>query len=238
MSPDAPVRLFCLPYAGGGASIFRSWAARLPAGIQLCPIQLPEREERLREPAPTRVAAAVAQLTAALQRYLDRPYAIFGHSMGALLAFELAREFQRRGVRAPARLFLSAHRAPNLPRAGSLLHTLDDPSLIAELRRIGGTPDEVLAHDELMALALRTLRADFELCETYDYVPGGPLDVPLTIMGGAGDREVPLASLDDWRHASSRAVTQRIFPGDHFYLHESSPAVVAAIREDLGPVTQ
>ena len=235
MTPGAPVRLFCLPYAGGGASIFRSWAApRPPAGLQLCPIQLPEREERLREPAPRRVTTAVAQLTAALERHLDRPYAIFGHSMGALLAFELAREFQRRGIRAPVRLFLSAHRAPNLPPGRSPLHTLDDPSLIAELRRLSGTPDEVLAHDELMALALPTLRADFELCETYEYVPGSPLRVPLTIMAGADDPEVPLASLDDWRHASSCAVTRRIFPGDHFYLRDSPAAILGAIREDLG----
>ena len=198
------------------------------------PLRLPGRESRHAEPCLTRVPELVQVLASELAPLLDRPFALFGYSLGALLAFELAREFQRRGIRAPARLFLSAHRAPNLPSGRSPLHTLDDPSLIAELRRLSGTPDEVLAHDELMALALPTLRADFELCETYEYVPGSPLRVPLTIMGGADDPEVPLASLDDWRHASSCPVTRRVFPGDHFYLRDSPAAILGAIREDLG----
>lgn len=230
--PRPALRLFCLPYAGGGAPIFHSWAAALPAGIELCPVQYPGRGSRLAEP-PHRTIASLAQaLLPALRPLLDRPFALFGHSMGALLGFELARMLHHEG-RSPAQLFVSAHRAPQLPDTEEPLHALPEPELIEQLRKLNGTPPEILAHAELLELMLPVLRADFAACETYAYAPGPPLACPLTAFGGLRDPHVPREALAAWQTQTSGPFALRMFPGDHFFLSSDQQQLLAAIARDL-----
>jgi len=226
------VRLFCFPFAGGGASFYRPWKQHLPAAIDACPVQLPGREERIAEPAYRRVSNLVQALRSDLTAVFDRPYAFFGHSMGALIAFELARALRAPSFREPQHIFVSAHRAPTIP-ARRRYHELDDTALVAVLRRIGGSADAALDHDELMALLLPTVRADFELCETYRYVAGAPLDVPITVFGGREDSEVAVDDLHGWRSESSAHVSIRVIEGSHFFLNEAQAQVLSSITAVL-----
>jgi surfactin synthase thioesterase subunit len=230
---DAHTRFFCLPYAGAGASAYRTWNNELPSGLQLCAVQLPGRENRLGERAIDNTQALVTAMLAGIRPYLDRPFVIFGHSMGALLAFELTRELRRVGLSQPRHLFLSAHRAPHLPGELPHVHSLSRPDFIAELRRLEGTPEEVLEHEELMQIAEPILRADFKLCETYEYTPGEPLDIPLSVFGGADDLKVHEKVLEPWREHTRASMRLRIFPGGHLFLQQARAELVSAILEDL-----
>jgi medium-chain acyl-[acyl-carrier-protein] hydrolase len=227
------LRLFCLPYAGGGATLYRSWPRAVPAELQICRVQLPGRENRVAEPPFRRMPPLVNALTEAIRPYLDRPFAIFGHSMGALVAFELARALRRAGLPQPSRLFLSSHRAPHLPDPDPPLHFLSDDALRAELRRLGGTPDEVFEHPELMELMLPLLRADFELCETYAHTSEPPLDVPFSTFGGRDDPTTDEASLRAWSDHTRAPVGHRMFEGHHLYLRNEHARVVATVLQTL-----
>lgn len=229
---DAPLRLFCFPYSGAGASIYLPWAAALAPGIAACAVQLPGREARLAEPPFTRLAPLVAALEPEILPYLDRPFALFGHSMGALVAFELARSLARRGL-APAHLFVSGHGAPHLPDRGRRIHDLPEPEFVDALRRLGGTPPAVLEHAELREMLLPILRADFSVCETHAHQAGAPLDCPLTALGGLADVEVTKEELQAWQEQSCGAFTLHMFPGDHFYLHTARGLLLETIRKDL-----
>jgi surfactin synthase thioesterase subunit len=228
----ARVRLFCFPYAGGGAGIFRRWTP-LPPGLELCAVQLPGREDRYVEPACRTVTELLAPLTEAVRPHLDLPYAFFGHSMGALIAFELTRELRRQGAPLPGHLFVSARRAPHLPARKRALHALPDAEFDAELRALDGTPAAVLADRELMALMTPVLRADFAVCETYDPVDEPALDLPIHAYGGSEDSEATREELDGWRQHTSRFAGVRIFPGNHFYLQDQAPALVGAMLDAL-----
>jgi medium-chain acyl-[acyl-carrier-protein] hydrolase len=152
--PEAQVRLFCLPFAGGGASIFRTWGRALPPTVEVCPVQLPGRENRLREPPYTDIQALAERLANQIHPYAQKPFALFGHSMGALLAFELTRTLRRQDGPMPRALFLSAHRAAHLPLRRQPLHGLPDPEFIQGVRRLGGTPAGVFEHKELLEITL------------------------------------------------------------------------------------
>lgn len=219
-NPHAAVRLFCFPYAGGGTPIYRHWAQQLPPDFEVCAAQLPGRGSRIRDAPFYGVAPMVEAIASAITPYLDRPFAIFGHSMGAILGFELARLLAERGGPAPAHLFVSGRRAPQLPRDGTITYDLPEPQFVAHLRRLNGTPAEVLAHPELMELMLPLLRADFSVVETYRYRPGPPLECPVTAFGGMNDVEVGRAEVEAWREQTSAAFGARIMPGDHFFLND------------------
>jgi medium-chain acyl-[acyl-carrier-protein] hydrolase len=227
--PDARLRLFCLPYAGAGASIFHSWPALVPPSVELCLIQLPGREGRLLEPACSELPVLVDRLGHAVRPWLDRPFAFFGHSMGALIAFELARALRNGTAPEPTHLFVSAHCAPHLPTRGRLLHRLTDSELMLRLRQLNGTPDEVLANVELMRLLLPTLRADCRLCETYEHSPGAPLACGVTALGGREDPAVSRAELEAWRSHTRGPFELQMLPGDHFYLHSARPRLLRLI---------
>ena len=185
----ARVRLFCFPYGGSGASLFRGWS--LPGSVDLCPVQIPGRETRFRERPFTRLEPLVEQLVQALRSYLDLPFALFGHSIGALIAFELARRLQRRLRLTPLRLFASAYGAPHLPRDGQPLHALPAAEFCNELERLNGTAAGVIANKELIDLLLPTLRADFAVCETYRYRRISRFDVRSSPLAAA--RTAPFA---------------------------------------------
>lgn len=231
--PRVRVRLFCFPYAGGGASVFRAWQGHAPPEIQLCPVHLPGRGNRFTEPPRTRVEALVEQLAGEMTPYLDVPFAFFGHSMGALVGFELARHLRDLGQPLPEHLLVSGRRAPQYPRDKRPLHDLPEAEFQEELRGLNGTPDEILQHPELMELFAPILRADFELCETYDFREGEPLDCPVSAFGGLEDPDVSRDHLGGWRDHTRGPFRLRMFPGGHFFLHGARQPLVHAVSEDL-----
>jgi len=236
-NPAPRFRLFCFPYAGGGASIYFRWFDHIPAEIDLCPVQLPGRESRLGTPPFTRLVPLLQQLTRVLRPYLQVPFAFFGHSMGALISFELARQLRRQHVPGPIALFVSAHRAPQRPAPSPPIHSLPQDKFVEALRRLNGTPEAVLQDAELMQLLLPTLRADFAVCETYTYMPEVPLECPILAFGGLQDREVSQDDLAAWCDQTHRAFKLRMIPGDHFFLHSARASLayaVAAAMLNLG----
>lgn len=236
--PQARLRLFCFPYAGGGASVFRTWGDDLPQSIEVCPVQYPGRESRMREQAFTNIHELVASLLPALTPFFDLPFAFFGHSMGSLVAFEAARSLRRQQGPLPLHLLASGHRAPQLPDNDPPIYNLPDDEFIEELRKFNGTPELVLQNAELMMLLLPVLRADFELVGTYNYKPEPPLSIPLSAFGGTEDREVSPDSLDGWREHTTGDFVQRLYPGDHFFLHSVRDPLLRDISTDLTRVLQ
>jgi medium-chain acyl-[acyl-carrier-protein] hydrolase len=236
VNPRARLRLFCFPYAGGGASAYRGWAASLPADVEVCPVQLPGRESRLREPAFDRPELLVAAVADALATHLDLPFAFFGHSMGAMLSFELARELRRRGSAPPLHLFVSGRRAPQVPSREEDIHDLPEPEFLAKLRELNGTPEEVLQHTELMRLLIPVLRADFTVNETYVFRPEEPLDLGISAFGGLGDQEVTREDISGWSEHARGPFRLRMLPGDHFFLHSARDLVTESVARDLAEI--
>lgn len=233
-SQATAVRLFCFPYSGAGASAFAAWTGAFPARVEVCPVQLPGRETRLSEPAFRRMSQLVPALARGIAPFLDRPFAFFGHSLGALIAFELARFLGREPGLTPVRLFASGHRAPHLAGGGEV-HRASDAALGQKLREINGTPAEVLENPELRALLFPIFRADFEISETYAYEPQEPLSCPLCALGGLSDPHVDAEGLSEWRrHTAAEFEVQR-FAGDHFFIAESRRAVIDFVVRQLEP---
>lgn len=235
-NPRAYLRLFCFPYAGGAASAFCTWSDDLPRGVEVCPIQLPGRESRLGEPPFTRLAPLVQALAPAIRPYLDKPFAFFGHSMGATISFELARQLRQQDDPGPVHLFVSGSRAPQIPDPDPPIHHLPEAEFVEELRRFNGTPELVLQNAELMQLFLPLLRADLALHEAYTYTADEPLDCPISAFGGLEDEEVSRDELAAWRDQTRGAFTLRIFPGDHFFLRSARALLLWAVSQDLTQV--
>lgn len=230
---DAELRLFCFPYAGGGAGIFRSWADVLPDTVQVFGVQPPGRETRLAEPAYTRLSELLDSLGPAVLAHLDRPFAFYGHSMGALVAFELTRWLRRYEHPQPERLLLGAFRAPQLRNPNIKIYHLPDEVLKVVLRT-DGTPQRILENDELMAVILPTLRADFELCDTYQHEVEAPLDIPLSIFAGSDDVRVSANDLRGWAEQTSARSRFHRLPGGHFFLHSTPDLLIKSVASDLG----
>lgn len=230
-NPLARVRLFCFPFAGGSASTYRMWRGGSLANIEVLPIQLPGREERFNERRAERIGPLVATLADVLP--FDRPFALFGHSMGALIAFELARELRRREAGVPVHLFVSgapaAQQYGNRPRR----FAKDGGGIIDELRQLGGTPDEILDSEEFLRLIMPTLQADFGMVDAYRYVEDAPLSCPITAFGGDHDPEVSPEGLSRWAAQTTSRFDHHVFPGGHFFLHEHAQAVQAVIGTAL-----
>lgn len=233
--PPARVRLFCFPYAGGGSSIYRNWSRLLPPEIEVCAAHLPGRGDRIKETPFTDLSAMVSVIAEAIVPHLDLPLAFFGHSMGAIISFELARKLREIQNIRPAHLFVSGRRAPQLPIDEPITHNLSEPQLLEEVRRLNGTPAEVLEHPELMQLMLPLLRADFSVVETYRYHPGALLDCPVTAFGGLQDVEVSRQHLEAWGELTNAAFSLRMLPGDHFFLNTPSAQalLLRAISQQL-----
>ncbi|HEX2190639.1 MAG TPA: alpha/beta fold hydrolase [Longimicrobiaceae bacterium] len=228
--PAAPVRLLCLPFAGGAASAYRAWPELMGEDVEVSAVQLPGREMRLREPPFDRVEPLVAALADVLDPTLDRPYAVFGHSMGALIGFELARELRRRGRPLPVALVASGRNAPHLPARDPLMHPLPEPEFLERLRTFEGTPEAVLEHQELMQLLIPLLRADFAVNEAYTHREEAPLDLPLLAMGGDADPEVSREGLEAWSGYTTGPFTLEVYPGGHFFLNPLAREVTRAVR--------
>jgi medium-chain acyl-[acyl-carrier-protein] hydrolase len=229
----APLRLFCFPYAGGGASVFRRWHTALGEGVEVRAVQLPGRESRLREPPFRRLPPILDALVGALGPYLDRPFAFFGHSMGATIAYELARRLRRDGGPGPLRLFVSARQAPHLPWEQKVMHTLPDAELRTSLAELGGTPKEVLEHDELMRLLTPLLRADFTIVETYQHQSGQPLSCPITALAGLEDKGTPAERIEGWAKYTQAGFELHKLPGNHFFIHSAEEQALQIVRNAL-----
>lgn len=234
LSAHVRLRLFCIPHAGGGPSFFRPWLNDLPAEIELGLIHLPGREGRLAEAPLADLPGLVQTLAAHLRPYLDRPFALYGHSLGALIAFELSRQLRREGGPLPAQLCLAAMPAPHLPSDGPPMHALPEMAFVAAIRqRYASIPEEVAGDAELRALLLPALRADLTVLETYAYQPEEPLDCPLSVFGGLDDTTVSREQLGAWRdHTRGRCVV-RMFPGGHFFPEQARAFLLPAIVQDL-----
>lgn len=234
----AGVRLFCFAHAGGGAAAFRPWQRRLAPSVDVRPVLLPGRETRLREKPYRRMAEVLGPLCDGLLPLLDRPFALFGHSLGAAIAYETAREITARGWGEPLHLFVSARRAPHLPARLPPLHDLPEEEFLTAVARMGGTPPEVLEHPGLLKAFATALRADFEMHETYVPLPGGLLACPVTALVGARDPQVGTDEMAGWRDTTRGAFALRVVEGDHFYLREATGEPLATIRDELGAVAR
>jgi medium-chain acyl-[acyl-carrier-protein] hydrolase len=231
------VRLFCFPYAGVGASVFRQWPAGLPVEFDVCAVQLPGRTVRLSEPAVANIPVLVDGIVGAITAYLDIPFVFFGHSMGAILAAEVARELASRGLRLPSHLFVSGRRPPHMPDPESSLRGLSDPEFVAEInRRYGGIPPEILEHQDVLAMLLPSLRADIAALETHRPARRGPLQCPISAFGGSDDALTPPAHLEAWRGETATTFEVCLFPGGHFYLEPERAAVLAKVSAILAPI--
>ncbi|HZP66080.1 MAG TPA: alpha/beta fold hydrolase [Rudaea sp.] len=228
--PGAPLRLFCFPYAGAGASIFRAWSRDFAHVAEVVGIQLPGRENRFSEPRYTRLGNVVDALVDALGDFADKPFFFFGHSVGALIAFELTRALERHRRAAPFHLAVAGMRAPQLPRRREPLYELDDASFVAKIREFNGIPREVLEHAELMQLVTPLLRDDFAICDTYRYADGPPLRCPLTAFSGDADPDVTVDELEAWSPNTAAEFEYYMFPGDHFFIHPNRPRIVEILR--------
>jgi medium-chain acyl-[acyl-carrier-protein] hydrolase len=230
-------RLLCFPYAGVGASVYARWPDALPPDVEVWSVQLPGRESRFRETPRTDLVAMAHEIAGEAEPFLTAPLALFGHSMGAILAFETARALSRRGSSQPQHLFLSARRPPHMADPDSPLHTLSDADFVEEIgRRYGGIPKEILADKDLLALLLPALRADIAALELHPVTHGEPVRIPITVFGGASDARAPRPHLDAWRASTTAALDVKTFPGGHFYLTEQRAALLAEVAAVLAGI--
>lgn len=230
---DSGVRMFCFPYAGGGASMFRSWAeSKALRDVEVCAVQLPGREARIAEAPIGDLSRLMCLLCDVLEPWLDRPFLLFGHSVGALVSFELARELRRRGGIEPRHLFVSACPAPHL-RNSERMCDLPDNDFLDRLYRFNGTPPDVLNHPELMQLMLPTLRADFALRDRYVYRDEPPLNCSITAFGGMNDQHVSGADLRAWRRHTRERFQLWLFQGDHFFLKSAQETMLETVCSEL-----
>jgi surfactin synthase thioesterase subunit len=213
--------------------MFFAYPDDLPGDVEMCAVQLPGRGPRLSEPPFSRMEPLVDSLANALVGMDDVPVAIFGHSLGALIAFELAHRLYAARQEAPLHLFISGQAAPHMPRRRPAIHLRPSSDIIAELRRLGGTPAEALEDAELLELVLPVVRADFAVCETYTYQHQVPLDCPITVLGGLQDTEANPDELAAWRGYTTADFRLQMFEGDHFYVLSRRSRVVGTIARRL-----
>lgn len=236
LSPETArtrVRLICAPYAGGSSSSFRRWCSRLPPDIALYATELPGRGSRFAEPCLQSVDEVVTQLVEALRPLLDQPFALFGHSLGVLIVYELALQIQRLAISPPVRVIISGQRAFDRPSPRPPIHELSDQEFLKEVDRYGGTPPGLFEDEELRNMFLPVLRADFTLGETYVHRQAEQLNFDLCAYGGWEDDEVSLDDIKAWEPYTSGHFRYRMFPGSHFFLHQHEELFLENLMRDL-----
>jgi medium-chain acyl-[acyl-carrier-protein] hydrolase len=232
-NPQARMRLFCFPYAGGTAAVFRNWPRYLPSEIEVCAIQYSGRGGRFGEPLSEDVAEVTNGVYWDLQPFLKKPFAFFGHSMGALVSYEFARRLQQEKRSEPVQLFVSGCIAPHERTVDEITYNLPEPELIADLRRLQGTPAEVLDNADLMQLMMPIIRADFKASQTYKYIPGPPLECSLRAFGGLEDEKVPREKVEAWIEHTRGSFHAQMLPGDHFLINTSASLLTRIIAQEL-----
>jgi medium-chain acyl-[acyl-carrier-protein] hydrolase len=229
------LRLVCFPYAGGSASLFRTWPAALPADVEVVAVQPPGRENRIDEPLLTEMSDMVAAVATAVEDLLDVPYAMFGHSLGAIVGFELARFLRRAGRPSPAHLFVAARPAPQIGLRDRGLHRLPDREFLAKVRELNGTDEELFRHPDLLELLTPMLRADFAVSDSHRHRPEPPLSCPVTAYFGGSDLGSGSAQMAGWGQHTTAAFALRRMPGDHFFIHSYRDQLLADLRRQVGP---
>ena len=234
--PACRMRLYCFCYAGGNALTFLNWQSHIAPGIEICAVQLPGRGARFNETPFRDMGALVAALVQVLAVQPAMPFAFFGHSLGGLLAFEVARSMRNAGHRLPLRMFVSGCSAPRYRSPPKRVHHLDDAAFLDVLSQYNGTPPDILAHRELMALLLPTIRADFALVDNYAYRVDELLAIPMTVLAGKSDHIDSAQQVDGWREETRAQARIAWFDGDHFFIHSDQRAVLDCIAADLAPL--
>lgn len=227
------LRLFCFPFAGGGATVYRSWQDKLPEEIEVRPICLPGREQRFGEAAFEAIDDAVAALFDAVHPMTTKPYAFFGYSMGGIIAHHLACRLMADGAPLPAHLFIAALRGPDMTATRRQLHSLPSDDFWSEVAAYGGTPAEILESREYRALFEPSLRADFKLAQTAFSGDLPQLRCPITAFGGANDSNPAPTDLDGWRQATTERFEKHIYPGGHFFMGQNEAPMLDLIKEKL-----
>lgn len=230
-APEAPVRLVCLPHAGGSAALYAPYARALAPVADVLAIQYPGRQDRRAEPGVTRLELLADLVTDALGAWTDRPLVVFGHSMGALLGYEVTARLEAAGT-PPRALVASGRRAPSRYREESV-HLRTDEGVVRELRHLGGVDPAFLDEPELRAMILPAVRSDYEAIETYRHPPRAPLRTPLAVLTGDSDPQVTTEEAAAWAAHTTGDFTLRTFPGGHFYLNEHTPQVLSLLRATL-----
>jgi medium-chain acyl-[acyl-carrier-protein] hydrolase len=231
-NPSARLRLFCFPFAGGGASIFRTWPSDLPSDVELVAVQLPGREGRLLD-TPLTGYEQIADALVCQFTYLDKPFIFLGHSMGAMLCYELARRLRVEREVSPVALLVSGRRAPHLAEDDHPIYTLPDLEFAEEIRSLNGTPEAVFQNEELFRLMLPLLRADFTVCDTYAFQPGVRLDCPITAIGGLEDPKTDIGTLSQWKEHTTGAFRLHMVSGDHFFLQKNRESFLQIVSREL-----
>ncbi|MFF1924531.1 thioesterase II family protein [Streptomyces sp. NPDC058221] len=232
-APDARVRLLCLPHAGGAASYYVPVAAALAPAADVLAVQYPGRQDRRSEEPLGDLRELADRVADAVDDGDDRPLAVFGHSMGAVLGYEVALRLEEAG-RGPVRLFVSGRRAPSAHRPSEEMHKRTDSALLEGVRRLSGTDAQVLDDEELVRMVLPAIRADYRAVETYELRPGDRVRCPVTVLTGDGDPMTTVEEARAWSVHSEGATDLHVFPGGHFYLNDRSADVLAVIRTHLG----
>lgn len=231
--PNAALSLICFPHAGGNGQAYAAWSAQLSPDIELHAVTLPGRGYRLAEPLETRLPTLARALAERLQPFAHRPYALFGHSMGGLLAYAVTRRQAELGLRIPEHLFLAGVRPPHLLADQGSMHGRDDKALLDCLSGLGGIPPELARESAMMDLFLPIIRADLAACETYRLRSPAPVDCPLSALAATGDLLAPPAQMAAWREYTRSRFALNIVEGDHFFVHGSSAAVINHIHSVL-----
>lgn len=231
--PDGDVRLVCLPHAGGSASFFFPVSQAMPESVEVLCVQYPGRQDRRKEPLIDNIPDLADRVFAALLPWADKPLALFGHSMGASVAFEVARRFEREKDTVLEGIFASGRRAPSAHRHETV-HLRDDDGLLDEMKSLSGTDTKVLGDEELLRMVLPAIRADYRAAETYVYEPGEPLRCPIIGLTGDDDPKVTLAEAKAWGEHTTGSFDFHVFPGGHFFLADHQPAINKLIADHLG----
>jgi len=226
--------LLCFPYAGGSAVVYHSWKRRLSPGLEVCAIELPGRAGRMREQPLENLPALLESLYRAVEPLIGGRFALFGYSLGALIAFEFARYLRAQGGNAPVHLFVAANRAPQLQRANRDWDLLDDDAFLdAVARRYGGMDERILASRDLRPLIVRVLRADLRLLANYRHVAEAPLSCPISVFGGQDDALVTSDALAAWKHQTDGTFSLDMLPGGHFFMHSAGDRLLDALKTRL-----
>lgn len=230
----AELRLFCFPYAGGGASIFHSWADQLPSNIETTGIQMPGLESRIMEPPIETISVAVEMLLPEIYSRKDKPFVLFGHSLGAFISFELTRKLRERYGLQPLHMFVAGIRAPQILNRNSPIYDLPEVEFLKELQlRYNGLPKEILENPDILQLVLPGLRASLKMYECYKYTEGDPLDCAITAFGGSEDKAASREDLEAWRHQTNRSFSLQMIPGSHFFINSEQVYFLLALSSEL-----
>jgi medium-chain acyl-[acyl-carrier-protein] hydrolase len=229
----ADSRLFCFPYAGASSVVYHNWAKSLPEFVDVIPVQLPGRGMRLHTAPLTRMDRLTEQLSPVLAEFLDRPFYFFGHSMGALIAFELAHALRMRYGVEPEALFVSGREPPSVPERETHIHRLPKDEFVAHLRLLNGTHPDLLENEEILELILPVLRADFELVHTYSFKRGVKLACPIRAFGGSQDPEANEEIIRQWQDFTSGPFSMEIIEGDHFFIHQRKDQLLDSLSRAL-----